>query len=110
MDTYCFGGGYLTALDLDSREVLQADHRGHMRRDPFKIMTDRLARCGRGLASLLRIKSSSTKPSPKQTQPSPSPPPETKDCEPSEKVDPAPTDPNPLITGSVGETLTNPEF
>ena len=32
IDTYCFGGGYLTAFDLDSDELIQANHHGHLRR------------------------------------------------------------------------------
>ncbi len=32
LDTYCFGGGYLTALDVDSGDMFQADRHGHMRR------------------------------------------------------------------------------
>jgi serine/threonine protein phosphatase 1 len=32
IDTYCYGGGWLTALDVDSDEVWQADREGKMRR------------------------------------------------------------------------------
>ncbi len=35
LDTYCFGGGYLTALDLDHATVIQADRSGHLRRVPI---------------------------------------------------------------------------
>ena len=35
IDTYCFGGGYLTAFNLDTDEILQADRHGHLRRDPL---------------------------------------------------------------------------
>jgi serine/threonine protein phosphatase 1 len=31
IDTYCFGGGWLTALDVDSGEVWQADQEGQLR-------------------------------------------------------------------------------
>jgi serine/threonine protein phosphatase 1 len=33
MDTYCFGGGWLTAMDLDTDEVLQVNRHGHARRN-----------------------------------------------------------------------------
>ncbi len=33
MDTYCFGGGWLTAMNLDTDEVIQADSHGHLRHD-----------------------------------------------------------------------------
>jgi serine/threonine protein phosphatase 1 len=32
MDTYCFGGGWLSAMDLDSDEVYQVSRHGHARR------------------------------------------------------------------------------
>lgn len=32
VDTYCFGGRYLTALNLDTYEPIQADWHGHLRR------------------------------------------------------------------------------
>ncbi len=32
IDTYCYGGGWLTALDVGSGQVWQADERGRMRR------------------------------------------------------------------------------
>ncbi|QDV54692.1 metallophosphoesterase family protein [Rosistilla oblonga] len=32
IDTYCFGGGWLTAFDLDTAEVWQANLHGHARR------------------------------------------------------------------------------
>lgn len=35
LDTYCFGGRWLTAVDVDSRETWQADYHGHLRRDPL---------------------------------------------------------------------------
>lgn len=31
LDTYCFGGGWLTAMDVDRREIWQADERGQTR-------------------------------------------------------------------------------
>ncbi len=44
LDTFCFGGGYLTAYDLDSGEVLQADRQGHMRRSPRILWQQRWQR------------------------------------------------------------------
>jgi serine/threonine protein phosphatase 1 len=32
LDTYCFGGGWLTALNLDNNEVLQVNRHGHLNR------------------------------------------------------------------------------
>ena len=32
MDTYCFGGGYLSAMEIASGRVIQADRRGRIRR------------------------------------------------------------------------------
>ncbi len=34
LDTYCFGHGYLTAMNLDSQELTQVDYHGHLRRPP----------------------------------------------------------------------------
>ena len=31
IDTYCYGGGWLTALDVQTEEVWQADREGNMR-------------------------------------------------------------------------------
>jgi serine/threonine protein phosphatase 1 len=31
IDTFCYGGGWLTALDVDTDEVWQANHRGELR-------------------------------------------------------------------------------
>lgn len=31
LDTFCYGGGYLSALDLDTRQIWQADQRGQVR-------------------------------------------------------------------------------
>ncbi|EGF24208.1 metallophosphoesterase family protein [Rhodopirellula baltica] len=36
MDTYCFGGGFLSAMDLESETVLQVDRHGHIRRVPVE--------------------------------------------------------------------------
>jgi serine/threonine protein phosphatase 1 len=39
LDTYCFGGLWLTAMDLESREIWQASHHGHLRRQPLRRLT-----------------------------------------------------------------------
>ena len=44
VDTYCFGNGYLTALDLDTGTSIQVDKHGHERRDPLADLFDQLAR------------------------------------------------------------------
>lgn len=38
VDTYCFGGGYLTAMDLETQQVVQADKHGHVRRVPIEYV------------------------------------------------------------------------
>lgn len=38
IDTYCFGGRWLTAVDVDSRETWQADDRGQLRRDSLSTL------------------------------------------------------------------------
>jgi serine/threonine protein phosphatase 1 len=40
LDTYCFGGLWLTALDVDSREMWQASYHGHLRRLPLHRIID----------------------------------------------------------------------
>jgi serine/threonine protein phosphatase 1 len=32
IDTYCFGGGFLTAFEIETNEVIQCDYHGHLRR------------------------------------------------------------------------------
>ena len=32
IDTHCYGGGWLTALEVHTQEVWQADHEGNMRK------------------------------------------------------------------------------
>lgn len=45
IDTYCFGGGYLTAFDLDRCKVVQADRHGHVRRVPIEHLLVAAKRC-----------------------------------------------------------------
>ena len=54
VDTYCFGGGFLTAFDTDKYEVIQADRHGHLRRDPVQVMITRFSRTFRWVARLYR--------------------------------------------------------
>ncbi len=49
IDTYCFGNGYLSAVDLETGAVTQADRHGHIRRVPIERAIHALARCGRWL-------------------------------------------------------------
>jgi len=44
LDTYCFGGGWLTAMDVDTDEVVQASRHGHLRRDVLAIIRKVIAR------------------------------------------------------------------
>ncbi|QDT12646.1 metallophosphoesterase family protein [Planctomycetes bacterium K23_9] len=44
VDTYCFGNGYLSAMDIDTGDVIQVDRHGHLRRDPLADFTDQLGR------------------------------------------------------------------
>lgn len=38
VDTYCFGTGYLTAMDVTTDEVIQVDRKGHRRRVPAEAL------------------------------------------------------------------------
>lgn len=44
VDTYCFGGGYLTAMDVVSDELIQVDRHGHQRRHQEFPLTSLLRR------------------------------------------------------------------
>lgn len=45
IDTHCCGGKWLTAVDIDSREIWQTDHRGGLRRDPLKALRSGYRHC-----------------------------------------------------------------
>ncbi|MCG8649804.1 MAG: serine/threonine protein phosphatase [Pirellulales bacterium] len=45
VDTYCFGGGFLTAMNVESNEVIQADRHGFLRRSPMTALKERLRSC-----------------------------------------------------------------
>lgn len=40
IDTYCFGGGFLTAYDVASGKCIQANRHGHLRKAPLKKLLD----------------------------------------------------------------------
>lgn len=42
VDTYCFGGGYLTAFETLTSEIIQADRHGHLRRAPVQRIVSNL--------------------------------------------------------------------
>ena len=46
LDTYCFGGLWLTAMDVTTREIWQASYHGHLRRQPFQWLRDLWRRRG----------------------------------------------------------------
>lgn len=46
VDTYCFGGGYLSALDVNTFELIQADLHGHLRRAPVAALFSQFRRWG----------------------------------------------------------------
>ena len=52
VDTYCFGTGYLSAMNIETDEVIQVDKKGFRRRVPAEAIWEFMARCG----SLVRAK------------------------------------------------------
>lgn len=42
VDTYCFGNGYLTAMNVDNNEVIQVDRKGFRRRAPAEQLIARI--------------------------------------------------------------------
>ncbi|MEM1069380.1 MAG: metallophosphoesterase family protein [Planctomycetota bacterium] len=44
IDTYCFGGGYLTAYDLATGDIIQVNSSGFIRKQPFGYHMQRLVR------------------------------------------------------------------
>lgn len=42
VDTYCFGNGYLTAMNIDTHELIQVDKKGFRRRAPAEVIVDRV--------------------------------------------------------------------
>jgi serine/threonine protein phosphatase 1 len=74
IDTYCFGGGYLTALELDTNAILQANHHGHLRRQSTSGAIARGAKTiGRRLAAYWRRRRQHTNPVVKHSIPASEP-------------------------------------
>ena len=43
IDTYCWGGGWLTALDVSTGQIWQADRNGRLRPDPQPLQPSKPA-------------------------------------------------------------------
>ena len=54
VDTYCFGGGYLTAYETTTSEIIQADKHGHLRKDPLAMVADRARRAAGAIGRACR--------------------------------------------------------
>ncbi len=54
IDTYCFGGGFLTAFDLDSNHVIQVNYHGHLRRDGAALMAGGVRRMRNRLTAYIQ--------------------------------------------------------
>lgn len=68
IDTYCFGGGYLTAYQIGGDEILQANRHGHLRRSPMRALAGGLGRIGQRMLKLIQPKPSEVVPnSPEQS-------------------------------------------
>jgi serine/threonine protein phosphatase 1 len=52
VDTYCFGDGFLSAMDLETGEVIQVNRHGHLRRDPLADFT---AQLGQGVKTVRQL-------------------------------------------------------
>ncbi len=56
VDTYCFGGGFLTALNPESYEIIQANWHGHLRRAPLAGLIERVGKLRQFFAAKLAAK------------------------------------------------------
>ncbi len=56
IDTYCFGGGFLTAFDLDSNRLIQVDHHGHLRRERGAAVMKGVRRLQTRIADYVQLK------------------------------------------------------
>ncbi len=54
IDTYCFGGGYLTAMDMESGQLIQTDRHGHVRRPPLLSAVHHVNKLGRAVTRFCR--------------------------------------------------------
>ena len=57
VDTYCFGNGFLTAMNIDSGEIIQVDRKGFRRRAPAEIFLARLTAAWRRVKTRLMQRS-----------------------------------------------------
>jgi len=55
VDTYCFGTGYLTAMNVDNDEMIQVDRKGFRRRVPAEALWQFLGRCYGAVRGGVRI-------------------------------------------------------
>ncbi|NND99076.1 MAG: serine/threonine protein phosphatase [Pirellulaceae bacterium] len=56
IDTYCFGNGYLTAMDLATGDLIQVDRHGFVRRDPLADFFEQIESIWKWLRRLVRPK------------------------------------------------------
>ena len=61
VDTCCFGGGYLTALEVNTFETIQCDLHGHLRRSNSAILAERWATMRRGMRNIVNRLTGKTK-------------------------------------------------
>ena len=54
IDTYCFGGGFLTAYQIGGDEIIQANHHGHLRRSPARAFVNGLGRIAHGVSRFVQ--------------------------------------------------------
>ena len=57
IDTCCFAGGYLTAMNLATRELIQVDRKGFIPRSPIKTLADGIRRLASRIISGFRNES-----------------------------------------------------
>ncbi len=54
IDTYCFGGGCLTALEISSGDVIQVNRHGHICRAPFLAAVHQVTKLGKTVTEFCR--------------------------------------------------------
>lgn len=54
VDTYCFGGGFLTAYDVDSCETIQVNRHGHVRKAPLRKLVEGLQAAAKTAGKMCR--------------------------------------------------------
>ena len=55
VDTYCFGNGFLTAMNLETQDIIQVDRHGHLRRDPLADFSEQIGRVWSKIKKLLGV-------------------------------------------------------